>query len=270
MEIHVSERRYKCGECGKLYKTIGHVREHMRAHSDERPYHCTRCNKGYKTKVSFKIIFALYLPTFLHIFQCKPKLIFSFFLRMPCRCIRGLTGMRNLMCVSTAWEASGRKDLWCDTSATTPAKSLSSAQSAIVASPSMGLLIGTCALKVSLLERENSYWSNKELYIQNWKQHLHQEAAREKKRVSRRSLRRRNRCRRTISPQQPSFQRIHTPSWWSSRQLWQTRKSTSSRWATAIKIGMLWSGFLGPITIQLYLPIIWHWRVDTNHEVLLI
>lgn len=51
MEIHVSERRYKCGECGKLYKTIGHVREHMRAHSDERPYHCPRCNKGYKTKV---------------------------------------------------------------------------------------------------------------------------------------------------------------------------------------------------------------------------
>lgn len=53
MEVHVSERRYKCGECGKLYKTIGHVREHMRAHSDERPYHCNRCNKGYKTKVNF-------------------------------------------------------------------------------------------------------------------------------------------------------------------------------------------------------------------------
>lgn len=52
MEIHVSERRYKCGECGKLYKTIGHVREHMRAHSDERPYHCSRCSKGYKTKVN--------------------------------------------------------------------------------------------------------------------------------------------------------------------------------------------------------------------------
>lgn len=51
MEVHVSERRYKCGECGKLYKTVGHVREHMRAHSDERPYHCPRCNKGYKTKV---------------------------------------------------------------------------------------------------------------------------------------------------------------------------------------------------------------------------
>lgn len=51
MEVHVNERRYKCGECGKLYKTIGHVREHMRAHSDDRPYHCIRCNKAYKTKV---------------------------------------------------------------------------------------------------------------------------------------------------------------------------------------------------------------------------
>lgn len=55
MEVHVSERRYKCGECGKLYKTIGHVREHMRAHSDERPYHCSRCNKGYKTKNALQV-----------------------------------------------------------------------------------------------------------------------------------------------------------------------------------------------------------------------
>lgn len=55
MEVHVSERRYKCGECGKLYKTIGHVREHMRAHSDERPYHCHRCNKGYKTKNALQV-----------------------------------------------------------------------------------------------------------------------------------------------------------------------------------------------------------------------
>lgn len=51
MEVHLSERRYKCGECGKLYKTIGHVREHMRAHSEERPYNCNSCDKGYKTKV---------------------------------------------------------------------------------------------------------------------------------------------------------------------------------------------------------------------------
>lgn len=71
MEIHVSERRYKCGECGKLYKTIGHVREHMRAHSDERPYHCSRCSKGYKTKVSEKT------AVFLIALGASPNLSFS-------------------------------------------------------------------------------------------------------------------------------------------------------------------------------------------------
>lgn len=96
MEIHVSERRYKCGECGKLYKTIGHVREHMRAHSDERPYHCARCNKGYKTKVTMlwskeMQVFPVHLPTRV-----------SFMPRMHCKSIRGRTGTRNHMCVSTA------------------------------------------------------------------------------------------------------------------------------------------------------------------------
>lgn len=55
MDVHASERRYKCGECGKLYKTIGHVREHMRAHSDERPYHCSKCDRSYKTKNALQV-----------------------------------------------------------------------------------------------------------------------------------------------------------------------------------------------------------------------
>ncbi|KAI2666571.1 Transcription factor E4F1 [Labeo rohita] len=55
METHVSERRYKCGECGKQFKAIGHVREHMRAHSDERPYHCSFCDKSYKTKNALQV-----------------------------------------------------------------------------------------------------------------------------------------------------------------------------------------------------------------------
>lgn len=56
MEMHVTERRYKCAECGKLFKAIGHVREHMRAHSNDRPHHCKLCNRSYKTKVSWSEI----------------------------------------------------------------------------------------------------------------------------------------------------------------------------------------------------------------------
>lgn len=95
MEVHVSERRYKCGECGKLYKTVGHVREHMRAHSDERPYHCARCNKGYKTKV----IIDLGVSSLIQSLEIQKP--FSFLPRMPCRCISELTVMRNPMCVSS-------------------------------------------------------------------------------------------------------------------------------------------------------------------------
>lgn len=49
--MHVNERRFRCGECGKLYKTIAHVKGHRRVHSDERPYSCPTCGKRYKTKV---------------------------------------------------------------------------------------------------------------------------------------------------------------------------------------------------------------------------
>ncbi|KAG9334792.1 hypothetical protein JZ751_006541 [Albula glossodonta] len=39
MEAHLSERRFKCGECGKLYKTIAHnaLQVHQRTHAQERP-----------------------------------------------------------------------------------------------------------------------------------------------------------------------------------------------------------------------------------------
>lgn len=118
MEVHVSERRYKCGECGKLYKTIGHVREHMRAHSDERPYHCSRCNKGYKTKVTFFVDISLcfvlnaqlvFILQHISSLSYYSQTYLSVLLRMPYRCISGPTVMRNLMCVSSACEASGRR-----------------------------------------------------------------------------------------------------------------------------------------------------------------
>lgn len=84
-----------------------------------------------------------------------PNLFVSF--RMPCRCISGLMVMRNRTCVNSATEASGRKALWCDISAITPGKSLSNAQSAAGALPSMGHSIGICVLKVGDLQRSEQY-----------------------------------------------------------------------------------------------------------------
>lgn len=49
-ESHGNNRKYKCGECGKLYKTVAHVKGHMRVHSDDRPFPCPKCGKRYKTK----------------------------------------------------------------------------------------------------------------------------------------------------------------------------------------------------------------------------
>lgn len=72
----------------------------------------------------------------------------SVLLRTPCRCISGPTATINLTCVSSAWEASGRKVPLCDTFATTPERSLSNAQSVPEALLSTGLSIGTCARKV--------------------------------------------------------------------------------------------------------------------------
>lgn len=94
---------------------------------------------------------------------------------------------RNLMCVSSACEASGRKVLWCDIYAITPERSLSSAQSAIEALLSMGLLIGICALKVSVMNREQNKTEKKlKVFAAVFTCDLHQEAARRKIPASRR------------------------------------------------------------------------------------
>uniref|UniRef100_A0A8C3SWR9 Transcription factor E4F1 n=1 Tax=Chelydra serpentina TaxID=8475 RepID=A0A8C3SWR9_CHESE len=60
-EVHVNERRFRCGECGKLYKTIAHVKGHKRVHSDERPYSCPKCGKRYKTKNAQQVHFRTHL-----------------------------------------------------------------------------------------------------------------------------------------------------------------------------------------------------------------
>ncbi|XP_075908935.1 uncharacterized protein LOC116955072 isoform X1 [Petromyzon marinus] len=49
------ERRFRCGECGKLYKCVAHVRDHMRAHSESRPFPCAACGKNFKTKHALQV-----------------------------------------------------------------------------------------------------------------------------------------------------------------------------------------------------------------------
>lgn len=109
METHVSERRYKCGECGKQFKAIGHVREHMRAHSDERPYHCSFCDKRYKTKVRpictnnmQTLVLGFTLSSLHHRLLCS---------RMLCRSTTALMARTSLTCVRTAPVASGKRAL---------------------------------------------------------------------------------------------------------------------------------------------------------------
>lgn len=81
-------------------------------------------------------------------------LIFYVFilLRMPYKFTNGLILKKDLMCASSATEASERKALWCDTSAITPERSRSSAQSADEASPSTGLSVDTGDLKVAMMQ----------------------------------------------------------------------------------------------------------------------
>ena len=52
MSVHVEERNFKCGECGKLFKRLSHVREHIKIHSSARAFPCTICEKSFKTNVS--------------------------------------------------------------------------------------------------------------------------------------------------------------------------------------------------------------------------
>ena len=52
MYVHVERKDYKCGECGKLFKRLGHVQQHLRSHSQERTFRCTECDKLFKTQVN--------------------------------------------------------------------------------------------------------------------------------------------------------------------------------------------------------------------------
>ncbi|XP_049980271.1 zinc finger protein 408 isoform X1 [Alexandromys fortis] len=47
-------RRYRCGECGKAFLQLCHLRKHAFVHTDHKPFLCTECGKSYSSEESFK------------------------------------------------------------------------------------------------------------------------------------------------------------------------------------------------------------------------
>ncbi|KAK2844791.1 hypothetical protein Q5P01_011450 [Channa striata] len=48
-KVHVTERSFMCGICGKSFKKQIHVRNHIRTHTGERPFQCSDCGKTFSS-----------------------------------------------------------------------------------------------------------------------------------------------------------------------------------------------------------------------------
>lgn len=47
-------RRYRCGECGKAFLQLCHLKKHAFVHTGHKPFLCTECGKSYSSEESFK------------------------------------------------------------------------------------------------------------------------------------------------------------------------------------------------------------------------
>lgn len=44
IDVHTTERPYKCNECSRAYKFAEHLKEHKMVHTGEKPYSCSVCS----------------------------------------------------------------------------------------------------------------------------------------------------------------------------------------------------------------------------------
>uniref|UniRef100_A0A8D0F2X7 C2H2-type domain-containing protein n=1 Tax=Strix occidentalis caurina TaxID=311401 RepID=A0A8D0F2X7_STROC len=50
----VIKRRYRCGDCGKAFLQLCHLKKHRFVHAGHKPFLCTECGKSYSSEESFK------------------------------------------------------------------------------------------------------------------------------------------------------------------------------------------------------------------------
>lgn len=50
----LARRRYRCGECGKAFLQLCHLKKHRFVHAGHKPFLCTECGKSCSSEESFK------------------------------------------------------------------------------------------------------------------------------------------------------------------------------------------------------------------------